>query len=138
VVGVTSAFWDDLAEDLQDPEFVREYVTESVRIAAIDTIMNALDDARTTAGLSKAELARAVGADPATVRRLFSNDRVNPTLGTLAEIAAVLGFRISIEPLPAAEREAVTNSLRAGRITKTAAKRVDRMRWSRRIRVGAA
>lgn len=135
---MTSAFWDDLAADLQDPEFVREYITESVRIAAIDTIMNALDEARTAAGLSKAELARAVGTDPATMRRLFSSNRANPTLGTLAEIAAVLGFRISIEPLPAAEREAVTHSLRAGRVTKTAAKRVERMRRSRRVRVGTA
>lgn len=135
---MTNAFWEDLAADLEDPEFVREYVTESVRIATIDAVMNALDEARTAAGLSKAELARAVGTDPATVRRLFSSSRANPTLGTLAEIAAVLGLRISVEPLPAAERAAVTNSLRAGRVTRTAAKRVERMRRSRRVRVGTA
>lgn len=31
-----TAFWDDLARDLEDPEFLREYVAESMRIATID------------------------------------------------------------------------------------------------------
>lgn len=33
-------FWDDLARDLEDPEFLREYVVESVRIATVDRIVN--------------------------------------------------------------------------------------------------
>src|SRR6202043_2388843 len=37
-----SAFWDDLASDLEDPEFLREYVAESIRIATIDRIVNQL------------------------------------------------------------------------------------------------
>lgn len=57
----TSAFWDDLAHDLEDPEFLREFVVESMRIATIDEVVNALDDAREAAGLSKAELARDPG-----------------------------------------------------------------------------
>ncbi len=40
----TSAFWDDLARDLEDPNFLREYVIESMRIATIDAVVNALDD----------------------------------------------------------------------------------------------
>jgi hypothetical protein len=59
-----SAFRDDLARDRQDPEFLREYVTESVRIATIDRIVNELDAAREAAGLTKAELARAISSDP--------------------------------------------------------------------------
>ena len=31
-----SAFWDDLAKDLEDPDFLRDYVVESMRIATID------------------------------------------------------------------------------------------------------
>lgn len=123
---VTSAFWDDLAMDLEDPEFLREYITESVRIASVDGIMKTLDEARASAGLSKADLARAIGADPASVRRLFSTGAANPTLGTLAEIAAALGLRISVEPLPTAEREAVTVPLRTGRATKRARRRMRR------------
>jgi transcriptional regulator with XRE-family HTH domain len=125
---VNSSFWDDLSSDLKNPEFLREFITESVRIATVDQIINALDEARASAGLSKAELARAIGAEPATIRRLFSSDNANPTLGTLAEVAAALGMRISIESLPAAEHEAVTKPLRSGRPTRSTARHIARMR----------
>ncbi|MHB1497841.1 MAG: helix-turn-helix domain-containing protein [Acidimicrobiales bacterium] len=108
-------FWDDLAQDLQDPEFLRDYVRESIRIATIDQLVNALDEAREAAHLSKAELARAVSAEPAVVRRLFSAGHVNPTLGTLAEVAAALGMRVTLEALSAEERKQVTQTLLEGR-----------------------
>jgi transcriptional regulator with XRE-family HTH domain len=109
-----SVFWDDLARDLKDPQFLRDYVTESIRIATIDRIVNELDEAREAAGLSKAELARAISTEPATVRRLFSAGHVNPTLGTLAEVAAALGMRLILEPLEAAEQREITEPLRRG------------------------
>jgi transcriptional regulator with XRE-family HTH domain len=128
------AFWDDLARDLQDPEFLREYVVESVRIATIDSVVNALDDAREAAGLSKAELARAISAEPAVVRRLFSATGVNPTLGTLAEVAAALGMRVTLEPLPAPERKSLTEPLLEGHAadTKQLAKHLSKLRTTRR------
>lgn len=110
-----SAFWDDLAEDLKDPEFLREYVVESMRIATIDSVVNTLDDAREAAGLTKAELARAIQVEPATIRRLFASDKSNPTLGTLAEVAAALGLRITVEPLPKTEHAQITRPLLDGR-----------------------
>lgn len=110
-----SAFWEDLARDLEDPEFLREFVVESIRIATIDDVVNALDDAREAAGLSKAELARAIQVEPATIRRLFASNQSNPTLGTLAEVAAALGMRIRIEPLDDDQRAMITEPLRAGR-----------------------
>jgi DNA-binding phage protein len=128
VADVSGVFWDDLARDMEDPAFLRDYITESVRIATVDAIINALDDARVSAGLSKAEVARAIGSEPATVRRLFSSGNANPTLGTLAEVAAALGLRISVEPLPAAEREAVTKPLRLGMPSRTTTRRVTQMR----------
>ena len=112
-------FWGDLAEDLRDPEFLREYVRESIRIATIDQLVNDLDEARDAAGLSKAELARAISAEPAVVRRLFSAGHVNPTLGTLAEVAAVLGMRVTLEPLAPADRKQVTAPLLEGRSADT-------------------
>ncbi len=135
-----SVFWDDLAKDLEDPEFLREYVRESVRIATIDKLVNELDEAREAAGLSKAELARAISAEPAVVRRLFSAGHVNPTVGTLAEIAAVLGMRVTLEPLPAAERKRVTDPLLEGRAvdTRALAEHVAGMRQRRRGRQPAA
>lgn len=110
-----SRFWEDLAEDLKDPEFLRAYVVESVRIETIDRLVNELDDARQQVGLSKAELARAISAEPATVRRLLSLSHRNPTIGTLVEVAAALGLRVTLEPLTDAEREQVTEPLRTGR-----------------------
>jgi transcriptional regulator with XRE-family HTH domain len=111
-----SAFWDDLAADLQDPEFLRDYVVESMRIATIDRLVNELDEAREAAGLTKAELARAIGAEPASIRRLFASGHSNPTLGTLAEVASALGMQITLTTLPAAERRKVTQPLLQGRV----------------------
>jgi DNA-binding phage protein len=127
-------FWNDLARDLEDPEFLREYVRESVRIATIDQLVNALDDARVAAALSKAELARAISAEPAVVRRLFSARHINPTLGTLAEVAAALGMRVTLEPLRPTERKQVTQPLLEGRSadTKALARHVTAMRQTRR------
>lgn len=109
-----STFWDDLVRDLEDPDFLREYVAESVRIATIDRMVNELDAARQVAGLTKAELARAIGSEPATVRRLFSSGHVNPTLGTLAQVAAALGMRVTLEPLSADDRQQITKPLLDG------------------------
>lgn len=111
----TNTFWADLAHDLEDPEFLREYVIESMRIATTDAVVNALDDAREAAGLSKAELARAIQVEPATIRRLFSSEKSNPTLGTLAEVAAALGMRVTLEPMDVEEQTRVTEPLLAGR-----------------------
>jgi len=133
----TDAFWDDLAKDLEDPEFLREFVVESVRIATIDQVVNALDDARQAAGLSKAALARAISQNPAAIRRLFSAGHANPTLGTLAEVAAALGMRITLEPLPAAKRKQVTDPLLKGRSADThaLAEHLSEMRTPRRQEV---
>lgn len=125
-----TAFWDDLARDLEDPQFLREYVVESMRIATIDDVVNAIDDAREAAGLSKAELARAIQKEPATIRRLLSSDNTNPTLGTLAEVGAALGLRITVEPISAAEQEQITVPLLRGRVAdpKRLAKHLDTLR----------
>jgi len=109
--GSNTAFWEDLAEDLKDPEFLRAYVVESVRIATIDAMVNALDEARLAVGLSKAALARAIGANPDAIRRLFTNGSANPTLSTVAEVAAALGMRLTPEPLPPVERKQITEPL---------------------------
>jgi transcriptional regulator with XRE-family HTH domain len=128
-----SVFWDDLAQDLKDPQFLREYVAQSIRIATIDRLVNELDVAREAAGLSKAELARAINSEPATVRRLFSAGHVNPTLGTLAEVAAVLGMRVVLEPLEAEDRQRITGPLLAGSTDDPVvlARRLDAMRGER-------
>ena len=135
VMAGTGAFWEDLARDLEDPEFLREYVVESMRIATIDAVVNALDEAREAAGLSKAELARAIQVEPATIRRLFASNTPNPTLGTLAEVAAALGMRVTLEPLPDEERAQVTEPLLEGRTADPAglARHLDGLRTRAKI-----
>ena len=107
----TTAFWTDLQQDLQDPEFRRAYVLETMRISATDDIVNAFDEAREQAGMSKADLARAIGLEPASIRRLFSAQAPNPTIGTLSDIATALGLRITIEPLAALDQRAIADAL---------------------------
>jgi transcriptional regulator with XRE-family HTH domain len=110
-----SQFWDDFVDDLRDPELLRAYIVESVRIETIDRLINSLDDARQADALSKADLARSISETPSVVRRLLSSPgHRNPTIGTLAEIAAALGMRITLEPLPPEEQAKVTTPLRTG------------------------
>jgi len=132
-----SIFWDDLTNDLKDPEFLRDYIVESIRISTIDEILGRLDEVREENRLSKADLARAIGAEPAVVRRLFASAHVNPTLGTLAEVAATLGLRISLEPFNSTERAQVTESLLSGRTSNSKAlvNQLSKMRRSKRLRV---
>lgn len=110
----TTAFWKDLAKDLDDPEFLREYVSDSMRVATIDRIVNELADALSSTGMTKTALARAINTEPATIRRLFSATSRNPTLGTLASIAAALGMKVTLTPLAKDEREMVTEPLLHG------------------------
>jgi hypothetical protein len=75
-------------------------------------------------------LARAINSEPATVRRLFSAGHVNPTLGTLAEVAAALGMRVVLEPLEDGDRKRITGPILAGSTDdpQVLARRLDAMR----------
>ncbi len=106
-----SLFWDDLAKDLEDPQVKADFVRQSLRIQAIDDVVNRLDEARIQQGVSKAALARAIDVEPAVIRRMFTAHG-NPTLGRLADVAAALGLKVSLTPLPAATAKAVTSVLR--------------------------
>ncbi len=95
-----TAFDRDLEAQLKDPAFAREYKAARAEIAAVDKATNAflraLDKARIKRGLSKAELARRIGAEPAVMRRLLSAEGQNPTLTTLLKIAAALRMEMEL------------------------------------------
>jgi DNA-binding phage protein len=101
---VEGAFWQDLRQDLEDDDFRRHYVLTSRRIAAIDCLVHQLDAHREACGLSKAELARAVGKTPEAVRRLLTANNPNPTLGTFVDLAAAVGLKVTVEPMTEEER----------------------------------
>ncbi len=81
-----------LGEDL---EFRAEFERQQREIAQIDAVVKQLDELREEAGMSKAELARAIGKEPSSVRRFFTAD-VNPELKTVAALADVLGARVEV------------------------------------------
>jgi DNA-binding phage protein len=87
-----------LARRLQeDPEFRAEFERQSREIAAIDAIVHKLEALREAMGVSKAELARAVGKNPAAIRRLLTASG-NPELGTVVALADKLGAEVQLVP----------------------------------------
>lgn len=86
-----------LARLLEDPEFKAEYERQRRAIAAIDEIVNRLDALRIEHDLSKAELARAIDKNPASVRRLLTA-KGNPELATIVAIADALDADVVVVP----------------------------------------
>ncbi|MDQ2760192.1 MAG: helix-turn-helix transcriptional regulator [Actinomycetota bacterium] len=82
---------------MKDPEFRAEFERASREIKAIDAIVNELDSLRTTHGVTKAELAREIGKNPASVRRLFTA-AANPELRTVVAMADALDADVLIVP----------------------------------------
>lgn len=107
----TGAFWDRHEARMTDPEQARAFAAELARIRTVDTVVNALDAHRTAAGLSKAALARAIGSDPSVVRRLLTATTSNPTLTTVAEVAAALGLKVELVPMNETERAEMTRPM---------------------------
>ena len=93
------AFWDDVEDDLRDPAYRAHFEAEAQRIALIDELVSQLDEARLRKGWSKAALARALSAEPSTIRRLFGGGEKNPTIGTVTTLAGALGYRVVLEPV---------------------------------------
>lgn len=94
-----SKFWSDLQANLEDSEFEGEFDRELAKIQMVDHIINQLDSIREEQGMTKAQLARKLSAEPANLRRLFSAESPNPTAGTVADIALALGYRLTLLPI---------------------------------------
>lgn len=86
-----------LAAQMEDPEFRDEYGRARREIDQVDSVIRQLDELREGAGLTKAELARRIGRDPSSIRRLFTA-KANPELLLVASIAEDLGSEIRIVP----------------------------------------
>jgi len=108
-----SVFWDELEKELEDPAFRRQFILERNRVETVDRVMNLIIDALEESGLSRADVARAIGSHSSAVRRLLNLDAgpVNPTLGTLSDVAAVLGFQVELVPMKPETRHDVTEEL---------------------------
>jgi DNA-binding phage protein len=94
-----------LARRLQeDAEFREEFERQQRQIAVIDQIVNSLDALRESHGLSKADLARAIDKNPASIRRLLTAAG-NPELRTVVAIAEALDAEIRVVPRKRAARK---------------------------------
>ncbi len=80
-----------------DPEYRAEYERQLRATQAIDAIINELDALRVEHDYSKAELARMINKNPASVRRLLTAAG-NPELGTIVALADALEADVVLVP----------------------------------------
>ncbi|HUA50131.1 MAG TPA: helix-turn-helix transcriptional regulator [Solirubrobacteraceae bacterium] len=92
-----------------DPEFRAEYERQRRSIAAIDEIVNRLDSLRVEHDYTKAELARAIDKNPASVRRLLTA-RGNPELATVVAMADALDADVLVVPRKSSRRPAAPSA----------------------------
>ena len=85
-------------QQMKDPAFAAEYRSARAEIDATDVLIRALDEARKTKSVSKAELARRIAIKPETVRRLLTDEKSNPTMKTVFKVAGALGYHFRLVP----------------------------------------
>lgn len=105
-------------EQMRDAELRGAYEQIRSEIDTVDALVRALDDARVELGISKADLARQISAEPAAIRRLFTAERSNPTLATFAKLAEALGYEVVLAPKKPTRRSAKSRARK--RVTKNA------------------
>ena len=93
---MATAYEKQLAKIKADPVRRKRFEEGLARTEAIDAIIRALDEARVDLGMSKAEVARRIDMQPATLRKLFTSEQANPTLKTVAALAEALGLRLQL------------------------------------------
>lgn len=107
------------AQNAEDPEFRAAYERAARQIAQIDTVIQALDALRMDLGMSKAELARRVGRNASSVRRLFSSSGARPELSLIVSLADALDAEIRIVPRKRKARRVVTELQSERRVAVT-------------------
>ena len=90
-----SNFNDYLKEQLNDPEFKKEYDALEPEFS----IIQAMIDARKASGLTQKQLSERTGIAQADISKLESGN-ANPSLRTLQRLAAGMGMQVKIEFLP--------------------------------------
>lgn len=107
-----------LAEQMKDEEFRTAFERRQREIGVIDAIVNKLEARREELGMSKAELARMIGKNAASVRRVLTKPK-NPELRTVVAMADALGVEVKLVPRPR-RKSGVAGKTLAGRSTAAA------------------
>jgi hypothetical protein len=96
------------ASEMKDPEFRAAYERSAREIAQIDAVIQTLDALRIDLGISKAELARRVGRNASSVRRLFTASGARPELSLIVSLADALDAELRVIPRKRKTRRAPT------------------------------
>lgn len=107
------------AQNMEDPEFRAAYERAARQITQIDIVIQALDALRMDLGMSKAELARRVGRNASSVRRLFSSSGARPELSLIVSLADALDAEIRIVPRKRKARRVATELQSERRVAVT-------------------
>ena len=95
----SSSRWEQFRERLlQDSEAREQYERTFRTTVEIRHLLQAIEAERERAGLTKAELARRAGTNPAALRRLLTAETSNPTLRTLLAVFDALGLELALRP----------------------------------------
>jgi len=86
------------AEWMQEAEYRDAYERAARQTAQVDSVINTLDALRADLGMSKAELARRVGRNASSVRRLFTASGAHPELSLIVELADALDAELHVVP----------------------------------------
>jgi ribosome-binding protein aMBF1 (putative translation factor) len=101
--------FDQLGEELlKTPEDREEYERSVRTMVMIRKLLMAIDAEREHRGMSKADLARLAGTNESAIRRLFADERANPTLRTVLGLLAVLRIEWEFK-LPSSSVEAAAD-----------------------------
>lgn len=92
---MSTKFDDFLQEQLQDPEFRKEYEELQPERAIIQAII----DARRSAGITQKELASRTGITQGDISKL-ERGNANPSVKTLLRLAEGMGMNLKIEFVP--------------------------------------
>jgi predicted transcriptional regulator len=84
------------ARAAKSPEYRHALEAARARIAAVDGVVQALNERRKDLGLSKAELARQAGMRPEVVCRILGAGPANPTLSTVISLASAMSMDVTI------------------------------------------
>lgn len=90
-----TTFDEFLNEQMKNEEFKKEYDALEPEFAVIQAML----DARKSAGLTQKELAERTGIAQADISRL-ENGNANPSLRTLQRLAEGMGMRLRLEFVP--------------------------------------
>ncbi len=92
-------FNDFLNDQMKDPEFKAEWDALQPEFSVIQAMI----DARKSAGLTQKQLAEKTGIAQADISKLETGN-ANPSLRTLQRLAAGMGMKMKIEFLPASQQ----------------------------------